>query len=142
MAQNSRIAVSMAQNTMARSSTSIDSTTSNDRTTRERSQEKLENDDVIVSSGDVLRTDSARINQEMSNSLDSSTEEHRFWFPSVTTWYSELNKAHAVTVGLLCYCNLINYMDRSTVAGMISFIKDDNDFNVKSDKKLGLLQVK
>lgn len=32
-------------------------------------------------------------------------------------------------------------MDRSTVAGMIDYIKNDEDFNVKSDKDLGLLQT-
>ena len=40
----------------------------------------------------------------------------------------------------LVYVNLINYMDRSTVAGMLDEIKRDKDFAIKKDKYLGLLQ--
>ena len=141
MAQNSRIAVS-AQNAMGRSTTSAESSVSDERTKTEGSREGTDIN-VITSAGDAQTTDSARIlpDNEMNDSQNSDTDNQRFWFPSVTTWCSELNKAYAVTVVLLCYCNLINYMDRSTVAGMISFIKEDKDFNVKSDKKMGLLQV-
>ena len=39
------------------------------------------------------------------------------------------------------YVNLINYMDRSTVAGMLEEIKRDKDFDIKKDKYLGLLQT-
>ena len=138
MAQNSRIAVA-SHNTMARSTTSIEPSVSNERTKGEGSLEGPEIN-AITSAGD---TDSTRIlsDNEMNDSQNSNNGNQRFWFPSVTTWCSELNKAYAVTVIILCYCNLINYMDRSTVAGMISFIKEDKDFNVHSDKKMGLLQV-
>ena len=142
MAQNSRIAVS-SNNSMARSSTSIEGSVSNERTKNEGSREGPDING-ITSAGDSLQTDSTRIlsDNETNDSQNSSTSDNqRFWFPSVTTWCSELNKAYAVTVIILCYCNLINYMDRSTVAGMISFIKEDKDFNVHSDKKMGLLQV-
>ena len=146
MAQNSRIAIS-AQNSMARSTTSIGSNSSRGRTKREEPHEPPDIE-FLTSAGDnsLQANNSPRIipdNNEMSRSpeSDSSADSQRFWFPSVTTWYNELNKTYALTVILLCYCNLINYMDRSTVAGMISFIKEDPDFNVKSDKKLGLLQV-
>ena len=40
----------------------------------------------------------------------------------------------------LVYVNLINYMDRSTVAGMLDEIKRDKDFAIQKDKYLGLLQ--
>jgi len=42
---------------------------------------------------------------------------------------------------MLVFINLINYMDRSTVAGMINSIRDDPSFNVHSDRALGLLQT-
>ena len=141
MAQNSRIAVS-SNNAMARSATSTEDSVSTERTKRQGSREGPEING-ITSAGDDLHTESNTIlsDNEMNDSQNSSTDNQRFWFPSVTTWCSELNKAYAVTVIILCYCNLINYMDRSTVAGMISFIKEDKDFNVHSDKKMGLLQV-
>ena len=142
MAQNSRIAIS-AQNSMARSTTSIESNSSHERSRIEVPREPPDIDFVSSANGDTLHPDMARTNSDnvMTSSQESDTGSQRFWFPSVTTWYNELNKTYALTVILLCYCNLINYMDRSTVAGMISFIKEDEDFNVKSDKKLGLLQV-
>ena len=55
--------------------------------------------------------------------------------------YSELNKAHAATILILFYVNLINYVDRSVVAGMMDSIKNDRAFHKPSDKQLGLLQV-
>ncbi|XP_015595846.1 protein spinster isoform X2 [Cephus cinctus] len=42
------------------------------------------------------------------------------------------------TVGVLCFVNLINYMDRFTVAGILSDIK--TDFGIGNDKS-GLLQT-
>jgi len=66
---------------------------------------------------------------------------NRFWFPSITHWWIRLNKRKAITVLILVYVNLINYMDRSTVAGMLEKIKNDKDFNIKKDKYLGLLQT-
>lgn len=76
------------------------------------------------------------------NSDTSSDDNDRNWsFPSITSWFQNLNKRFAATVCILCYVNLINYMDRSTVAGMIDNIRNDKDFNVKDDKSLGLLQT-
>ncbi len=46
-----------------------------------------------------------------------------------------------MTIFILFYVNLINYMDRSVVAGMMDSIKNDRAFNKPSDKQLGLLQV-
>ena len=66
---------------------------------------------------------------------------NRFWFPSVTHWWVKLNKRKAMTVIILVYVNLINYMDRSTVAGMLEKIKQDQQFNIHQDKYLGLLQT-
>jgi len=62
--------------------------------------------------------------------------------PSITTWFCNLNKVHAGAVLVLCFVNLINYMDRSTVAGMMDYIKADKSFNIgNNNKKLGLLQT-
>ena len=66
---------------------------------------------------------------------------NRFVFPSITSWWENLHKGKAVTVLILVYVNLINYMDRSTVAGMLGHIKQDKDFNITHDKYLGLLQT-
>ena len=41
---------------------------------------------------------------------------------------------------VVVFVNLINYMDRSTVAGMMDSIRKDAAFNIQSDKSLGLLQ--
>ena len=142
MAQNSRVAAS-SQNAMVRSTASVDSFSSNEGSLGQ-GQSRVRPDSQLRSNGENgIHTDLARIqpDHEIDSSPDNTTDNQRFLFPSVTSWYSELNKTHAMTVILLVYCNLINYMDRSTVAGMISFIKEDKDFNVKSDKKLGLLQV-
>ncbi|CAM6054356.1 unnamed protein product, partial [Sphagnum tenellum] len=47
-----------------------------------------------------------------------------------------------MAVLVLCFVNLINYMDRSTVAGMIDSIKADPTFNLQGDNKyIGLLQT-
>ena len=53
-----------------------------------------------------------------------------------------MNKAHAATIFILFYVNLINYMDRSVVAGMMDNIKNDKAFHKPSDTRLGLLQVR
>jgi len=68
-------------------------------------------------------------------------ELNRFVFPSITSWWAGLNKTKALTVIILVYVNLINYMDRSTVAGMLERIKQDPYFNITQDKYLGLLQT-
>jgi len=72
---------------------------------------------------------------------DSEENTSRFYFPSITSWYSRLNRQHALTVLILVYINLINYMDRSTVAGLLEKIKHDPAFNVHEDKWMGLLQT-
>merc|ERR1719317_995403 len=71
----------------------------------------------------------------------SVTMDTRYWFPSVTEWYANLDKRNAATVAVLVYCNLINYMDRSTVAGLLDYIGNDEDFNKPDLKKQGLLQT-
>ncbi|XP_043489593.1 protein spinster isoform X1 [Polistes fuscatus] len=50
----------------------------------------------------------------------------------------EIKPRELITVSILCFINLINYMDRFTVAGMLTKIKDD--FNIGYDKS-GLLQT-
>ncbi|XP_023325518.1 protein spinster [Eurytemora carolleeae] len=72
---------------------------------------------------------------------DKSTSRYSFEFPSITEWWQNLNKQSAISVLVLVYVNLINYMDRSTVAGMLEEIKRDKDFDIKKDKYLGLLQT-
>ena len=42
---------------------------------------------------------------------------------------------------ILCFVNFINYMDRSTIAGMMEDIRHDQHFKIKSDKAMGLLQT-
>ncbi|XP_076232226.1 lysolipid transporter protein spinster isoform X2 [Calliopsis andreniformis] len=49
-----------------------------------------------------------------------------------------ISKSDWVTVGVLCFVNLINYMDRFTVAGVLTSIKDE--FHIGNDKS-GLLQT-
>jgi len=73
--------------------------------------------------------------------VNPSRDANRFVFPSITSWWQHLNKTKAVTVIVLVYVNLINYMDRSTVAGMLERIKQDKNFNITQDKYLGLLQT-
>jgi len=65
----------------------------------------------------------------------------RFVWPSITEWWEKLNKESALSVFVLVYVNLINYMDRSTVAGLLEEIKVDKDFNIQKDKYMGLLQT-
>ncbi|KAI4495055.1 hypothetical protein M0804_001256 [Polistes exclamans] len=50
----------------------------------------------------------------------------------------EVRLSELISVSILCFINLINYMDRFTVAGMLTKIKDD--FNIGYDKS-GLLQT-
>jgi len=73
--------------------------------------------------------------------INSARDVNRFVFPSITNWFRQLDKGKAVTVVVLVYVNLINYMDRSTVAGMLERIKQDKNFNITQDKYLGLLQT-
>jgi len=73
--------------------------------------------------------------------INPTRDANRFVFPSITSWVRNLDKGKAVTVVVLVYVNLINYMDRSTVAGMLERIKQDKNFNITQDKYLGLLQT-
>lgn len=52
-----------------------------------------------------------------------------------------MNKANAAAILVLVFINLINYMDRSTVAGMMDDIRHDPFFHVNNDRDLGLLQT-
>ena len=54
---------------------------------------------------------------------------------------TKITRRQWVAIGILTFVNLINYMDRSTVAGMLEHIKQDKDFNITHDKYLGLLQT-
>ncbi|KYN05586.1 PREDICTED: protein spinster isoform X1 [Cyphomyrmex costatus] len=49
-----------------------------------------------------------------------------------------ISVADWVTVAVLCFVNLINYMDRFTIAGILTYIKHDFDIG---DDKSGLLQT-
>merc|ERR1719461_1458753 len=73
--------------------------------------------------------------------MNQTRENNRFFYPSITSWCRRLDKGKAVTVLVLVYVNLINYMDRSTVAGLLEEIKKDKDFDIHKDKYLGLLQT-
>jgi len=95
-----------------------------------------EDEDLLVPDnrdGDLEDTEDRPSNPER--------QTNRFWFPSLTHWWVKLNKRKAMTVIILVYVNLINYMDRSTVAGMLEKIKQDQQFNIHQDKYLGLLQT-
>lgn len=62
--------------------------------------------------------------------------------PSFRLCYFGRDPQAAWNVGILVYVNLINYMDRSTVAGMMNSIKNDPEFNIQdNDTYLGLLQT-
>lgn len=95
-----------------------------------------EEDEPPSEHGQIIQRQQPR-DEESEEEAETST----FWFPSITTWLSELNKTYAGAVLVLCYVNLINYMDRSTVAGMMDNIKQDVHFHIRSDKYLGLLQT-
>lgn len=64
-----------------------------------------------------------------------------YMFPSFTAMFAKMCEPNGISVIILVYVNLINYMDRSTVAGMLEKIKTDKDFNIQKDKYLGLLQT-
>jgi len=90
---------------------------------------------------DLLVPDHDEEHDQHEQPSNPDREHYRFWFPSITHWWVKLNKKKALTVLILVYVNLINYMDRSTVAGMLEKIKQDKNFNIKKDKYLGLLQT-
>ncbi|CAK1556318.1 unnamed protein product [Leptosia nina] len=51
---------------------------------------------------------------------------------------SDVTLREFMTVGILCFVNLINYMDRFTIAGVLNDVK--NEFGI-GDDKAGLLQT-
>lgn len=55
-----------------------------------------------------------------------------------TTGFGSVTSSQWFTVGVLCFINLINYMDRFTIAGVLTDIQDS--FNIKDDQG-GLLQT-
>ena len=61
-------------------------------------------------------------------------------FASLSALWEELDRPKAMSLLVLVFVNLINYMDRSTVAGMMDSIRKDPAFHIESDKYLGLLQ--
>ena len=79
--------------------------------------------------------------EEQEQPSNPERQANRFWFPSLTHYWARLNKRKAMTVAILVYVNLINYMDRSTVAGMLPKIKADKNFKIEKDKYLGLIQT-
>lgn len=91
---------------------------------------------------DIARPAQAvRESRESSDSQPSEESSAIMWFCSISSWFQNLNKKNAVVVLILCFVNFINYMDRSTIAGMMEDIKHDQHFNIKSDKAMGLLQT-
>ncbi|XP_015431534.1 PREDICTED: protein spinster [Dufourea novaeangliae] len=52
--------------------------------------------------------------------------------------FRSISRSDWITVSILCFVNLINYMDRFTLAGMLHNIK--NDFKIRNDES-GLLQT-
>jgi len=97
---------------------------------------------VNIGGPELPRSTSNESNESNSESTDSGyTESGNIQLPSITSWYQNLNKTYAGAVLVLCFVNLINYMDRSTVAGMIDDIKTDASFDTDgkplSDKKTG-----
>jgi len=104
---------------------------------RWREQRDDEENLVADSDGTLRSSNSSRHQQHQ----EQPSYIPRFEYPRITEWWEGLNKSNALSVLILVYVNLINYMDRSTVAGMLNEIKHDKDFNIKQDKWLGLLQT-
>ncbi|XP_059099450.1 protein spinster-like [Tigriopus californicus] len=82
-----------------------------------------------------------RASQRRRRRSSQTHQESLMWFPSITAWFESLDRKKSITVLTLVYINLINYMDRSTVAGMIDSIKNDPYFQIHHDQYLGLLQT-
>ena len=51
-------------------------------------------------------------------------------------WNALKNPVNSTLI-VLIFINLINYMDRSTIAGMMTDIRNDPYFNIETDKSLG-----
>ncbi|XP_040571688.1 protein spinster [Lepeophtheirus salmonis] len=74
---------------------------------------------------------------------EDEDETTRWMFPSISHWLESLPNHQALaTASLLIFVNFINYMDRSILAGMTSFVKKDPSFHFsqEDDKYLGFLQ--
>jgi len=95
----------------------------------------------MVTEGENGDDDRARLVTSSEENEGNEANETGYLFPSLTDWYSRLDKRKTITTAVLVYINLINYMDRSTVAGMLEKIKHDPYFNVTQDKWMGLLQT-
>jgi len=78
---------------------------------------------------------------EIRRQTDASPNFGSMPFASLSAWWAELDKPRAMSLLVLVFVNLINYMDRSTVAGMMDSIRKDASFHIESDKYLGLLQT-
>jgi MFS family permease len=79
--------------------------------------------------------------QRQSSPDTSSSSGEAYAFASITRMWANLDKPRSMTLMVLVFVNLINYMDRSTVAGMLTSIKDDPHFHITKDSSLGLLQT-
>ena len=98
-----------------------------------RHGQRQEDEDPLVVGDDQVQEDERPSNPEL--------QANRFWFPSITHYWAKLNKRKAMTVAILVFVNLINYMDRSTVAGLLPKIKADKHFKIEKDSYLGLIQT-
>lgn len=61
---------------------------------------------------------------ETRRQTDSSSTRGSLPFASLSAWWAELDKPRAMSLLVLVFVNLINYMDRSTVAGMMDSIRN------------------
>lgn len=81
---------------------------------------------------DISSYDYRVVNESRNNSKERQIKE------TMPSDLRMISKGDWITVCVLCFVNLINYMDRFTVAGMLTDIK--NDFNIGNDMS-GLLQT-
>eukprot|EP00096_Caligus_rogercresseyi_P016636 TRINITY_DN939_c0_g1_i2.p2 TRINITY_DN939_c0_g1~~TRINITY_DN939_c0_g1_i2.p2 ORF type:complete len:544 (+),score=132.77 TRINITY_DN939_c0_g1_i2:150-1781(+) len=90
---------------------------------------------AVVGGGPSSSEDEAREDDE-----DLSSQ----WiFPSLSNMFGSIPHPETfATAGILVYVNFINYMDRSILAGMTSYVKKDPSFHFSKadDKYLGFLQ--
>ncbi|XP_078051315.1 lysolipid transporter protein spinster [Augochlora pura] len=68
----------------------------------------------------------------------NSSRERRIRKGTMPSEFRLVSQSDWITVAVLCFVNLINYMDRFTIAGMLDNIK--NDFKIRNDES-GLLQT-
>lgn len=76
--------------------------------------------------------------QHLMHSEDSESSEPHGERNRRETSFKDVTLSQWITVAILCYVNLINYMDRYTIAGVLTEIR--KDFNI-GDDKAGLLQT-